>query len=494
VVPDPGRGVIWDAVGEAVVPPSERLSADGPNVLLVVTDQERADLTDGRGPEVHTPGTDRLAREGLRCNRGYTPTAICSPARASILTGLYPHNHGVLSNPTRSAIDTGLPPDAPTMGERARSAGYETEYVGKWHVEGTDPAAAGFEAVSGWDHSTDQTLDTPDYREFARERGVDPDAVSVDAGVADLPTEATQTAYLAERAIDRLSVHAERGDRFVLRLDFPGPHGPYVVPRAYADRYDPGDIDQWPSFRETFDGKPAVHRLHPRYYDVADRSWPEWATVASRYFAFETLIEEQFARVLDALDEFGLADDTVVVRTSDHGEFVGHHRQGNKGPLMYEDVYRVPFAVRWPDVVDAGRETDRFVCLQDLMPTVCRLTGADVPDVDGRDLVPLLAGEPDEWRDAVFAEYHGEPETLYTQRMIRTDRFKFVFNGPDVNELYDLATDPHELHNLVDNPAYEDARRELADRLGNWMERSDDHVAVQRYRRRVSRPDSDSPQ
>jgi arylsulfatase A-like enzyme len=458
---------------------------DQPNVLLVVTDQERYDLTAPDGPDVATPATDRLSREGLRCERAYTPTAICSPARVSMLTGLYPHNHGVLSNPTRDAIRTALP-DCPTMGERARAAGYETDYVGKWHVEGSEPADAGFEKLTGWAHSDDQLLDTADHREFVRERGHDPDAVTTEGGVTDLPAEATQTGYLAERAIERLAEHAGGESPFLMRLDFPGPHGPYVAPQEYVDQYDPDDIDPWPSFAETFDGKPRVHEHHPEYYGAEDRSWSEWAETATRYFAFEHLIEDQFARVLDALDEFGLGEDTVVVRTADHGEFVGHHRQGNKGPLMYEDIYHVPMVVRWPGVAEAGATTDAFVELQDLMPTVCDLAGTDIPETDGRSLRPVFAGEQAEWRDAAFAEYHGEPETLYTQRMVRTDRHKFVFNGPDRNELYDLETDPHELTNLVDHPEYQDVRQDLAERLGDWMERTDDDIGVGRYRNRCT--------
>jgi len=467
-----------------------------PNVLLVVTDQERYDLTAPTGPEVDTPGADRLAAEGLRCDRTYTPTAICSPARVSILTGLYPHNHGVLSNPTREAIDTAVPEGTATMGERARAAGYATSYAGKWHVADSEPEDAGFEGLTGWTHSGDGTLDTDDYRSFARERGVDPDAVTVEDGITDLPAETTQTAYLAERTIERLREYAASGERFVHRLDFPGPHGPVVAPEAYADRYDPDAIDRWPSFRETFDGKPAIHGLHPHNYRAEDVPWEQWARLAARYFGFETLIEEQFARVLDALDDLGLAEDTLVIRTSDHGEFVGHHRQGNKGPLMYEDIYRVPLLARWPGTIEPGRESDAFVELLDLFPTVCDVTGAPIPETDGRSLRPLFEGDtdtdddgdgtPEDWREAVFAEYHGEPETLYTQRMIRTDRYKFVYNGPDVNELYDLEEDPHELANLIDHPEYADVRRELAERLGDWMERTDDHVNVGRYRNRCT--------
>lgn len=465
------------------------MSDTEPNVLLVCTDQERYDLTAPGGPDVETPAADRLAGEGLRCEHAFTPTAICSPARVSMLTGLYPHNHGVLSNPTRQFIPTAHPEDTPTYGDLLSEAGFTPTYAGKWHVEGASPADCGFEQVTGWDHSPDQTLDTEDYERFARERGVDPDAVEVDRrdvpgnpGAVDMPAEATQTAYLAERTIERLAEFADSDERFVHRLDFPGPHAPYVAPREHVERYDPATIEPWPSFEEDFEGKPGIHERHPEYYDCENLDWETWAAAAAHYFAFETHVEEQFDRVLSALDEFGLTEDTVVIRTSDHGDFCGAHRQWGKGAMMYDDLYRVPFFVRWPGVVEAGRVADSFVELQDLMPTVCELCGVEPPETDGQSLVPFFEGE--DHREAAVAEYHGEPETLYTQRMVRTDRYKFVFNGPDRNELYDLAADPHELTNLAEDPDYETVRLRLARRLGDWMEETGDDISVHRYRNR----------
>lgn len=461
-----------------------------PNILFICTDQERYDLSSPGGPDIRTPASDRLAVEGIRCERTYTPTAICSPARASILTGLYPHSHGLLSNPTRRHIPTGLPDGVPTFGTKLSAAGYTCSHAGKWHIEGTTPAECGFESLTGWDHSEDQMLDTDDYRAFLSEKGVEPGDVTFEAddapgvsGVTDLSADTTQTAYLVERTIERLERYAGSEERFCHRLDFPGPHSPYVVSAAYADRYDPADVDPWPSFAETFDGKPGVHEYHPEYYGVEDATWDDWATTVARYFAFETLIEDQLDRLLDALDDLGLAENTIVIRTADHGDFTGGHRQWDKGPMMYEDIYHIPFIVRWPGVIEPGQVCESFVELQDVMPTLCDVAGVDVPETDGKSLVPLFRGG-EHHREAAFAEYHGEPETLYTQRMVRTDRYKFVYNGPDRNELYDLWADPHELRNLVEHPEYEDVRLRLARRLDDWMEETNDDVHTERYRRR----------
>ncbi|MFW5977655.1 MAG: sulfatase/phosphatase domain-containing protein, partial [Halohasta sp.] len=154
------------------------------------------------------------------------------------------------------------------------------------------------------------------------------------------------------------------------------------------------------------------------------------------------------------------------------------HRLFNKGPMMYEETYRIPLVVRWPGVVAPGSRSDEFVRLQDLMPTFLEWADADAPEGrHARSIQPLLRDEtPTDWPDSVFAQYHGDEFGLYSQRLVRTDRYKFVYNGPDRNELYDLATDPHELQNLVDHPEYADVRAEMARRLTEWMDRVDDSL------------------
>jgi arylsulfatase A-like enzyme len=167
-----------------------------------------------------------------------------------------------------------------------------------------------------------------------------------------------------------------------------------------------------------------------------------------------------------------------VLHASDHGDFTGGHRQFNKGPLMYEDTYRIPLQARWPGEIEAGSVCEEFVSLHDLMPTFLDLAGVEPPDVDGRSIRPLLEGEvPESWPDAHFAEYHGDEFGLYSQRMLRAKRYKYVHNGPDRNELYDLEADPHELHNLIDHPGYEDVRADLETRLLERMRGTDDPLA-----------------
>jgi arylsulfatase A-like enzyme len=463
---------------------------DQHDILLLLTDQERYDVSAPDGPAVETPSMDRLQREGVRFDSAYTPIGICSSARASLLTGLYPHNHGMLNNCHEpDAIRRNLSREHDTFGELLADAGYENSYAGKWHV-GRDqrPEDFGFTTLA----REGPTAGTDGFREYQRERGVHPDEIELEDPIyaeygdddllvsakTPVPEEATLTYYLAEVTIERLEGLAS-GDRpFFHRTDFPGPHHPYVVPEPYASMYDPDEIERWGNYAENFDGKPYVHEQHVSYRGVEDFDWETWARAISNYFGFVTFVDRQIGRILDAMDRLGLADDTVVVHSADHGDFTGSHRQFNKGPMMYEEVYHVPMMVRWPSVVEGGRTVGEFVRLHDLMPTFCELGGVEPPaNLDARSLVTLLEGDaPDDWPESLFAEYHGEEFGLYSQRMVRKGEYKLVYNAFDIDELYDLAADPDELQNLVDHPEHRETYRDMKAELGEWMERTGDPI------------------
>ncbi|NUC74375.1 sulfatase-like hydrolase/transferase [Haloterrigena sp. SYSU A558-1] len=480
-----------------------------PNVLFVLTDQERYDCTAPDGPPVETEALDRLSSEGMRFSRACTPISICTSARASLMTGLFPHGHGMLNNSHEAdAIRPNLPAGLPTFSEALAESGYDCSYTGKWHV-GRDqtPEDFGFSYLGGSDKHHDDIDEA--FREYREERGVplgevdleeelytgddprDPSEGTFVAAKTPVDVAETRAYFLAERTIDAIEDHADgRGengdgsegdDPFFHRADFYGPHHPYVVPEPYASMYDPAEIDPPASYAETYDGKPQVHENFHHYRGADGLEWDHWAEATAKYWGFVSLIDDQLERILEALEEHGLTDETVVVHASDHGDFVGNHRQFNKGPLMYDDTYRIPLQVRWPGVVEPGSTCEAPVHLHDLAATFLEIGGVDVPDsFDSRSLVPLLeAGgdpdaAPDDWPDSTFAQYHGDEFGLYTQRMVRTERYKYVYNGPDIDELYDLEADPAELQNLIDHPGYADVREEMRDRLVDWMQETDD--------------------
>ncbi len=472
-----------------------------PNILLLLTDQERADLVAPDGLPVETPNIDRLRESGMWFESAYTPVSICTSARASLLTGLYPHAHGLLNNSHEAdAIRTDLPASIPTFGELLEESGYDNTYLGKWHVSHSrGPGDFGFRYFGGSDVHHDNFDVAFDY--YRETRGISVEEAAVEdriyagegeaktfvAGTDPVPIEASRPYFLAEVTINALERWVS-GDAnldqsegpFFHRTDFLGPHHPYVVPEPYASMYDPADIEPWPNYVESFDGKPRVHKRYLEYRGVADFNWETWSRAIAKYFGFMTLIDDQIGRILDALEKLGVADDTIVVHTSDHGDLTGSHRLFNKGPMMYEETYQIPLIVRWPGVVDAGSRSSALVGLHDLMPTFLDWADVDGPeDIHGRSLEPLLRGnDPDTigWPDSIYAQYHGDEFGLYSQRMVRTADYKFVYNGPDRNELYDLNADPHELQNLIAHPHYEEVRTEMQRRLAEWMDEVDDSL------------------
>ncbi len=467
-----------------------------PNVLLVITDQERYDYSAPDGPPVETPAMDRLSSEGMRFTRAITPISICSAARASLLTGQVPHGHGMLNNCHEAdAIQPNLPPEIPTVSEALVASGYDCTSTGKWHV-GRDqtPQDFGFRYLGGSDVHHDD-IDAA-FRTYRRNRGTPVEATRLEDAIytgenprderegllvaarTPVDVEDTRAYFIAERTIDAIEAHAESDQPFFHRADFYGPHHPYVLPEPYASLYDPDEIERPDSFAETFDGKPQVQENYLHYRGVADFDWDDWAAIIAKYRGFVTLIDDQLERIETALAAHDLDEETAVIHTADHGDFVGGHRQFNKGPLMYDDTYRIPLQVRWPGVTSPGSVCEAPVHLHDLAATILEICEVDRPETfDVRSLVPLLeAGETaaSNAPDAAFAEYHGDEFGLYSQRMVRTRRHKYVYNGPDVDELYDLEGDPAELQNLIDHPDYRAVRRDLRERLVEWMHRTND--------------------
>jgi arylsulfatase A-like enzyme len=331
--------------------------------------------------------------------------------------------------------------------------GYRSGYVGKWDVNPEhDPTFYGYEEYANSDAM---------YRQFLQERY--PELVydgSYFGEFDPLPLEDTRThrtARLAAQMIDKL---AESGAPFHLRVNFGEPHLPCRPAAPFHERYRPEDVPEWGSFSETFEGKPYIQEQQLYNWRIEGFTWRDWAPIVARYYAVISQLDDAIGNVLRKLDELGLSDDTLVIYTSDHGDMCGGHRMIDKHYVMYEDVVRVPLAIRWPGVVPAGSRSDRFVYnLLDLPPTILDLTGAPVPEeaeFHGRSLMPLLTGSAStDWRSEITATYNGQQFGLYTQRMIRTEDWKYVWNPTDVDEL----------RNVVRHPAYGDQLRMLRKRL-----------------------------
>lgn len=460
-------------------------------------DQLRYDVV--HDPQVcDTPAQDRLRREGTDLTRYYCPLGICSPSRASTLTGLYPHGHGVLNNfGGTDAIRRAMREDIPTVAELLSDAGYRTGYVGKWHLSfDGGPGDRGFQDVRYADR---ELGNDPRFADFWRRwRDATPDAVFTryppsHPAVAErhprrpfpiystdtVPEEVIPATGVQEQTNALLAEYAGGNEPFLLMASFIEPHWPNLLPEPYAAMYDPDDLEPWPNFGDTFEGKPRAHEMNLLHFGVEDFTWDDWAPAVARYLGAVSFIDDLVGRILTQLDALGLADDTLVVSTTDHGDFTGSHRQFNKGPLMYEEVYHIPCTVRWPGQVPAGATVDGFANHVDLLPTILDAAGADPPQgLHGSSLLPLLRGDAPRWRDRLMAEFHGDEFGLYSQRMLREDRWKLVYNPNDLRELYDLEADPAELHNLAYDSDHLNLRLDLEAHLLEVMNETEDSLRL----------------
>lgn len=452
------------------------------NILFIMTDQHSISTLGCYGnTTVSTPSLDRLASDGTLFTNAFTPTAICTPARASLLTGYAPFRHKLLANYERNVgYLEDLSDGQFTFAEALRDSGWNLGLLGKWHGGVTRTAETyGFEGpnYAGWHNPVNH----PDYLSYLDEHKFPPYRISDEirgtspngspgnllAARSHQPVEATFEYYLAGRTIEMLKKFAEeRPSRpFFLATHFFGPHLPYILPDEYFDMYDSEEVSLPESVKETFSHKPPVQANYSAHWAFDTLSAETSRKLIATYWGYVTLIDRQIGRILDAIDKLGLRASTAVIMTADHGEFTGAHRLHDKGPAMYDEIYRIPTIVRNPDM-PSGQLSSEFVTLMDLTATILDIAGLPTrPAIDGQSLLPIVSGEhPRDWRTSVLCEFHGH-HFPYPQRMIRTHHHKLVVNPESVNELYDLSSDPSELHNRIDDPSMLGIRDELMAQL-----------------------------
>jgi arylsulfatase A-like enzyme len=453
-----------------------------PNILIFQNDQQGGQTLDPGCP-CHMPNADRLAREGLTFRRTYTTTAHCCPSRATFMTGLYPSRHGIYNNVLNdAAIHTSLNPGVVTFSEVLRDAGYAMGFSGKWHVcRDEQPKDRGWEqyhatAVEGEWHG----LRWERFRALAQEpedttprqrgqllrpgwgryqlygtRAPEPESDPFLPG--DL-----KTVQMGIQALEELAA----GDQpWCLYVGPVGPHDPYIIPEHYATMYDPQDVPLPPNWHDNLLDKPRVYQRQQRFW--RQLSADEYREAIAHYWGFCTMQDDLLGMVLDALERTGQADDTLVVFTSDHGDYAGAHGLFMKGVAAFDECYRIPCVMRWPaGIQELGRVVDAFVSLADFAPTFAELAGAQMPAASGRSLTPFFADAdaPLDWPDAMFSQMNGV-ELYYSQRFVVTREWKYVYNGFDEDELYDLRSDPHCLRNLAADPRYVEIVRRMCARM-----------------------------
>jgi arylsulfatase A-like enzyme len=430
---------------------------DHPNILFLMTDQMQAAVLDPDHP-CRTPNLDRLAAGGVRFRRAYTPNAICSPARASLMTGLLPHNHGVRTvTHVVDADQSRLRTQHPHWAQRLKDAGYRTGYFGKWHVDREeDPTAFGWDVTKADNHphlpeaqwSHEVFLEAPGYR---RKRF---------AGVTSIQPERRGVGCNTRFALDFLDQVLDGDAPWACVVSVIEPHDPFICGREAFDQYDPDTIPLPASLHDELGGRPNLYKRAQQTF--AQMSERDHRTAAACYFASITEIDAQFGRLIDKVAAAGQLDNTIVVFTTDHGEHLGAHGLYCKNFCASEEVYNIPLIMTGPGV-KADVVTSARAGLHDLCPTLCDLAGVEAIDNgDSRSLASLL-GDPasleGDFADG-FAEYSGGRYDV-TQRIFWRGDWKYVFNGFDYDELYNLADDPDEMHNRIDDPDCQAIRRKL---------------------------------
>jgi N-acetylglucosamine-6-sulfatase len=410
-----------------------------PNIVFILVDDLRWDALGCAGhPFVKTPNIDRLAKEGALFKNYFVSIPLCSPSRASYLTGQYPHKHGVIDNKNHSELSHKLI----TFPRLLHDAGYTTAYVGKWHMGTDDSPRPGF----------DRWVSFKGQGAF-----IDP-AMNIDGQQSKV--QGYMTDLLNRHALD--FVKKQHTKPFALYLAHKAVHGPFTPAERHKTLYTNDKHTLPPNTAVGRDGNPVTPMALERH-----------DTIMRNQLRCLMAIDEGVGQLLQALEEKKQLDDTMFVFSSDNGYFWGEHGLGDKR-AAYDESIRDPLLVRYPMLVKAGTRIDQFALNIDLAPTFLELAGVKVPQtMQGRSLLPLLKGDPKGWRTSFLTEYfHEGKEAIQTWQAVRTERWKYV-HYPEKNskdELYDLKADPYEMKNLLDDPASQEALRQLQDELKRQLE------------------------
>jgi choline-sulfatase len=407
------------------------LPAKRPNFLFIITDQQSLDAISAHGcMDVRTPNIDRLVRGGVSFRESYTTFPLCSPARSSMLTGRMPSETGVVRN------SISIHPSVPTMGDWFGQQGYESFYTGKWHMrEVYTDAIQGFNVLPGG---------------IIRQGQMGDSAVSRNC-----------QAFLANRTGNK---------PFLLTASFLQPHD---ICAWVGDHLESKGWESMPKIEGKLPALPANFHFDPREPEALKRQLrPQWSDEQWRFYLWSyyrhvEMVDAEVGRVLDALEDFGERDNTVVILTTDHGEGGARHHKVLKN-YLYDEAATVPFIISCPGRVPAGKQdTKHLISGLDIMPTLCDYAGIKAPpDMRGRSMRPLIDGKNTEWREFVAAE------VVQSGRMIRTPEYKYVaYEGDPVEQLFDMRNDPGETKNLAADSArasvLADHRRLLKDWQGH---------------------------
>lgn len=475
-----------------------------PNILIIMTDQQAWDAVGFAGnSQIRTPNLDRLAREGINFSHAVTPCPVCAPARTSILTGRLTETTKIREN--RDVRQEDCFCYYPTFDEILSKRGYRSEYYGKFHapkhmagVYQNQPRGgmSGFEQIVNWESNyvkfiqdnfpkrplkpgelyettfyggtVPYKLDPPDRYYKYLPSGEIPETELKSKlgqddvhGVLDLPTDYTITAVQGQRILE--AIERLRNERFILTASFHCPHVPITPSEPYASMYDAEDMVTHISVEDKRENSPyRKGELIPPYNDRKKVQY-----MVANYYAFVTEIDDWVGKILDKLDELQLTENTLVVFVSDHGEMLGAH--GMRGKFnFFEESVRVPFLIRYPKKIESGQTISTPISALNIFPTILDYAGLESVPTDGFSLRGVMEGTESPKYDFAVSEWHWR-NTKVPSIMIRTDRWKLMTThrkgGENVEVLFDLKNDPHEMNNLLGTNPERFKHREIAEEL-----------------------------
>lgn len=446
------------------------------NVIFILSDDHRYDFMGfmNKVPGLQTPNMDRLAKEGAHLQNAFVTTSLCSPSRASILTGQYAHTHAIVDN------NAPLPDGLTFFPQYLQEQGYQTGFFGKWHMGNTDDQPqAGF---NKWVSFKGQGVYyNPTF--------------NIDGKEVKQPQDSYTTDLLTNYTLEWLQ-QRDKNKPFFAYLSHKGVHAEFMPAKRHEDKYKDIEIVSPPSMYLTATGSskrygkvqepkgPVNVRDIPKWVKEQRNSWHgvdgmydgdiPFDAFYRRYLETLLSVDESIGRVLEWLKKEGLDKNTIVIYMGDNGFQFGELGLIDKRD-MYEASIRVPLLARAPGLIKPGTKVEQMVLNVDIAPTIMELAGMEKPaQMQGNSFRPLLQGQKVPWRDKIYYEYYWEwafPQTP-TIFGVRTDKYKYIYNYGvwDINELYDIQSDPEEMNNLIRNPAYEKVAGELKADMWNWLE------------------------
>jgi len=434
-----------------------------PDIVFILTDDQAWNVLgkDRRYTFMKTPNLDQLGREGMVFKNAFVTTSLCSPSRACFMTGTYAHTNGVYINELSDPD-----PNGPSLPKILQEAGYETAFLGKWHMKPGAEPRKGFDYWLSFD-GQGKYIDPP-----LNENG------------RDFTEKGYITDILTDYAVRWLEKSREKP--FCLFLWHKAVHAPFtpaprdssvfgdaLIPEYERWYHDMSDKPEWlrrgwyygvhnKVWKES-KGKPVPDKIEPRPWDAKNPKW-------MNYLRAMLAVDKSYGRIRNTLENLEILDNTIIVFGSDNGSFLGAHQRGDKR-LMYEESLRIPLIIRYPGIIDAGSSNADLVLNIDVAPTLIELAGAKVPDdMQGSSLVPLLKNEVTAWRQSFIYEYFQEAYApgFVTITGLRNKKYKYIESPDmvnDINELYDLESDPGEMNNLINSPGHQLVRSEMETEL-----------------------------